>query len=414
MYDDELDTLAAEYVLGTLSAEERAHAETLLEIDAAFVNMVRQWERRLGELNVMVEAVEPPPEVWQRIKAGIGGAAPATGIAPEAGTGTGIAPEGASEIGIAPESESENASGTIPEIGGFEPLDQIHLVPFDEPASPPPPQAPAQPSLLLPPLPGAEPDAAMGGEPPSPIGAPASGVLPPEDEPAAAGTTAEPMPASPGTAGPTSPSSRGERTAEVIELRHRVNRWRLITLAVGAVAAALTVHIALSEFALSLVMQSQYPFVRVVARSPGGLAPAPAPVPIPLAPAPAPAPPQGPRLIAVLQQDPTSPAFLLTVDVATKTMTVRRVVAAPEAGRSYELWLISSKFPAPRSLGVIGAQEFTQRPLAADFDAATVRAASYAISFEPAGGSPTGIPTGPILFTGRLLEAVPAAGPPPT
>src|SRR5580704_13058398 len=61
MYDDAQDALAAEYVLGTLSADEREHAEALLTLDPGFAASVRMWERRLGELNVMVEAVEPPP-----------------------------------------------------------------------------------------------------------------------------------------------------------------------------------------------------------------------------------------------------------------------------------------------------------------------------------------------------------------
>jgi anti-sigma-K factor RskA len=56
MYDDAQDALAAEYVLGTLSADEREHAEALLTLDPGFAASVRMWERRLGELNVMVEA----------------------------------------------------------------------------------------------------------------------------------------------------------------------------------------------------------------------------------------------------------------------------------------------------------------------------------------------------------------------
>ena len=74
MYDDDRDALAAEYVLGTLSADERDQAEALLVIDPGFAEIVRVWERRLGELNVMVEAVEPPPDVWDRIKTEIDGA----------------------------------------------------------------------------------------------------------------------------------------------------------------------------------------------------------------------------------------------------------------------------------------------------------------------------------------------------
>src|ERR1700691_2559070 len=68
MYDDDRDALDAEYVLGTLSADERDQAGALLAIDTGFAEIVRVWERRLGELNVMVEAVEPPPEVWDKIK----------------------------------------------------------------------------------------------------------------------------------------------------------------------------------------------------------------------------------------------------------------------------------------------------------------------------------------------------------
>ena len=71
MFEEDQDTLAAEYVLGTLSAEEREHAEALLSFDPGFEAAVRQWERRLGELNVMVEAVEPRPEVWDKIKTSI-------------------------------------------------------------------------------------------------------------------------------------------------------------------------------------------------------------------------------------------------------------------------------------------------------------------------------------------------------
>ena len=68
MYDDDRDALAAEYVLGTLAADEREQAEALLVIDPGFAEIVRVWERRLGELNVMVEAVDPPPDLWDKIR----------------------------------------------------------------------------------------------------------------------------------------------------------------------------------------------------------------------------------------------------------------------------------------------------------------------------------------------------------
>jgi hypothetical protein len=66
---DYMDALAAEYVLGTLDAEERARARTLLEADETFAAKVEVWERRFGDLHLMVEPVEPDSGVWARIKA---------------------------------------------------------------------------------------------------------------------------------------------------------------------------------------------------------------------------------------------------------------------------------------------------------------------------------------------------------
>jgi hypothetical protein len=78
--DDELNALAAEYVLGTLDYEERKGAAALLEVDPTFRGIVRIWERRFGDLHLMVEAVEPDPQLWLRIKpkmAGVEQIAPA-------------------------------------------------------------------------------------------------------------------------------------------------------------------------------------------------------------------------------------------------------------------------------------------------------------------------------------------------
>jgi len=51
----------------------------------------------------------------------------------------------------------------------------------------------------------------------------------------------------------------------------------------------------------------------------------------------APARLQQDRLVAVLQQGPTAPAFLLTIDITQRTLIVRRVSAALEAGKSYKV-----------------------------------------------------------------------------
>jgi anti-sigma-K factor RskA len=81
-------------------------------------------------------------------------------------------------------------------------------------------------------------------------------------------------------------------------------------------------------------------------------------------------------------------------------------MAQPEQGKSFELWLVSDKYPQPRSLGVIGSADFTIQPALASYDPETINSAYYAVTVEPEGGSPTGIATGPIVYTGRLIEAV--------
>src|SRR5437868_2945472 len=70
------NALAAEYALGTLDADERAQAESMMEVDKEFAALVDGWAWKLGALNQMVGSVEPRAEVWDRIReaAGLSGA----------------------------------------------------------------------------------------------------------------------------------------------------------------------------------------------------------------------------------------------------------------------------------------------------------------------------------------------------
>ena len=84
-YSEDHIALAAEYALGTLDADERAQVETMMAVDTDFAAVVQAWEFRLGALNQMVGAVEPRPELWERIRAAIGQAEPQAPIVlPEA------------------------------------------------------------------------------------------------------------------------------------------------------------------------------------------------------------------------------------------------------------------------------------------------------------------------------------------
>src|ERR1700761_4931279 len=71
-YSEDHIALAAEYALGTLEADERTQVEAMMSLDAEFTTVVQAWEFRLGVLNQMVGSVEPPTDLWERIRAAIG------------------------------------------------------------------------------------------------------------------------------------------------------------------------------------------------------------------------------------------------------------------------------------------------------------------------------------------------------
>jgi anti-sigma-K factor RskA len=66
--EDELDALAGEYVLGTLSGDERAAVERRMLDHPDLAGAVDAWHERLMPLAAGLAPVTPRPEVWQRIR----------------------------------------------------------------------------------------------------------------------------------------------------------------------------------------------------------------------------------------------------------------------------------------------------------------------------------------------------------
>lgn len=287
--DDSEDhiALAAEYALGTLTAEERDQAETMMSVDKDFTATVRAWEYRLGVLNQMVGSVEPPEEIWQRIRDAIGIAQP-----------------------------------------------QAPIVLPEPPAAPPTPIRASEPASMV-------------------------------------------------------------DTSNVVRFANRARRWRGVASAMTAIAAVLVAMIGIQLFRPDWLPPELRPKPRtqiVEVRGPPAVVPPSA------------------QYVALLQGQGGGPAFILTVDGATKSFTVRRVGSATaDPGKSFELWLISDKLPKPRSLGILGNDDFTIRPLLAAYDAEVVNSATYAVTLEQAGGSPDGNPHSSPVFSGRLIETVPPA-----
>ena len=109
--------------------------------------------------------------------------------------------------------------------------------------------------------------------------------------------------------------------------------------------------------------------------------------------------------LAIVQSAQAEPLWV--VDADTRAAQVRlKSVAAPAADsqKDFELWLLPQQ-GAPQSIGILptGQIEVTIRLSAEQFKS-LLQNQSLAISLEPKGGSPTGLPTGPVLYQSKLLK----------
>lgn len=64
--------LAAEYVLGNLRGPMRRRFERLRDDDAAFCDEADAWEAKLSGLVDLLPGVEPPPQVWDKVRQELG------------------------------------------------------------------------------------------------------------------------------------------------------------------------------------------------------------------------------------------------------------------------------------------------------------------------------------------------------
>ncbi|NJO23835.1 MAG: hypothetical protein HC868_14040 [Sphingomonadales bacterium] len=152
----------------------------------------------------------------------------------------------------------------------------------------------------------------------------------------------------------------------VIDLQHRVARWRRLAIAASAAAACLVVAFGLREYTRA---------------------------------------PQPVSYVGVFQKDDQSPAFLLTVDLETRMLSIRIVSADRPADKTYQLWIASEQTGGvPQSLGLIEDPTQVTRAALTSYDPAIVQRATFGVSLEPLGGSPTGRPTGPALHS-KLIPA---------
>jgi anti-sigma-K factor RskA len=152
--------------------------------------------------------------------------------------------------------------------------------------------------------------------------------------------------------------------AVVIALRGAVRFWRTAAVGMGALAAAL-----LAGFLIERFVSTQ---------------------------------PAGERFVAAVNRGGDQPALIITVDLGTQTVLVRPVALETPAGKSLELWSVTEGKP-PASLGVIG-EAGARLPDSKVLQGSRPESLTFAVSVEPQGGSPTGAPTGPVVYSGKLVK----------
>ena len=160
------------------------------------------------------------------------------------------------------------------------------------------------------------------------------------------------------------PNRRPQTTRPAVPLLERLGFWRWATGGAVAVATALALYIGVAP----------------LGRPPDG------------------------EYVAVLDSGPGKPAWLVSIDTVTRQMTVRPYGDLRVADGSYELWLVPGPEARPRSLGLLNPDGDRAIQVSAGLGAAVTEAAAFAVSLEPAGGSATGLPSGPVVYQGAILS----------
>jgi anti-sigma-K factor RskA len=110
--------------------------------------------------------------------------------------------------------------------------------------------------------------------------------------------------------------------------------------------------------------------------------------------------------VAVLIDKYSRPMMTADLDLADGRLVLRLKIKPPRdfTDKTLEVWLVPPE-GTPRSLGLLPSPEGgTTIALTLPHDTAAALATSeLAVSLEPTGGSTTGLPTGPVLFSGAVI-----------
>jgi anti-sigma-K factor RskA len=114
-----------------------------------------------------------------------------------------------------------------------------------------------------------------------------------------------------------------------------------------------------------------------------------------------PAPLAPPSMIARLAQDDGAVLFTATVQSQGRQVLLVPTRKADWQDKSAQAWVIGGD-GKPHSLGLLPTDNAIALSVPADLAALLASGAVLAVSLEPPTGSPTGLPTGPVIATGKI------------
>lgn len=107
----------------------------------------------------------------------------------------------------------------------------------------------------------------------------------------------------------------------------------------------------------------------------------------------------GDKLVADLSAPDSAVSLLASFDAADGKLRITPVATGRSQEKSLQLWLVPGT-GNPRSLGVFQAGSNGEIIIPDELRDTISDGATLAVSLEPFGGSPTGLPTGPIVASG--------------
>jgi len=116
--------------------------------------------------------------------------------------------------------------------------------------------------------------------------------------------------------------------------------------------------------------------------------------------------PRGEQAYIALLTEPKSQRPVLYLSARRDGAELRIRVLDPKiqvSDASLELWALP-RGGKPKSLGLLASADRSTLPLASGADLSLGNVPMLAVSLEPKGGSPTGSPTGPVLYSGPCIK----------